>query len=561
MPGGKRMFINHILRIFVTIVLFYLSPYFLQAKSNKPRTPRLTVIFIIDQFAYHYIPKLKHHFHYGLEELFRKGIVYTEAYHAHGVPETTTGHHAISTGTLPKDHGGILNQWIDKDYQKVAYDEDKNPTAEVFQTVPATTFCGKSPKNTMVDGLSDQFVLQSAPHQQHYVFSLSLKSYPAIATANRMGKAIWLDDVEGNFTSSKKYFSQLPSWLVQFNKEHKLPTLSHVSWKTIYSLDSAAYDFPFIQNYDYAGYSFSMVSKKLVPIDHKAQKPYDLYMKTPHASQTLIALAKTCVDQNFKKASDRMLVWICLSNLDLVGHMYGPDALETIDTIYHVDRQIKEFMDFAQRRVGQNNCLFVLTADHGIPPIPEITNLRGISFAQRIMAKPLIENINQFIGKKYHAQEIIKAFEPTYFVLNKKELAKRSTDDQKNIINDIKNFLKSQSGIKQVWTAEELKNTTFAPTDLENFYKTQLYNGRSGDIICMPEPYCLITHYPTGTSHLSPYAYDTHVPLVVYQKGQFQKKTIEQKVWIPQLPVTLAYILGVARPSASTYPLLPEICT
>ena len=97
------------------------------------------------------------------------------------------------------------------------------------------------------------------------------------------------------------------------------------------------------------------------------------------------------------------------------------------------------------------------------------------------------------------------------------------------------------------------------PDYLENFYKNQLYEGRSGDIICMPQPYCQITKYPTGTSHSSPYDYDTHVPLVLYQQGRFGRQTIRSKVWMQQLPITLAHILGVQRPSASTFATLPGI--
>jgi len=34
---------------------------------------------------------------------------------------------------------------------------------------------------------------------------------------------------------------------------------------------------------------------------------------------------------------------------------------------------------------------------------------------------------------------------------------------------------------------------------------------------------------------------------------------VADKVWIPQLPVTLAQLLGVGQPSASTYKALPGI--
>ena len=119
--------------------------------------------------------------------------------------------------------------------------------------------------------------------------------------------------------------------------------------------------------------------------------------------------------------------------------------------------------------------------------------------------------------------------------------------------------MRSIPGIKNVWTFDELEDSTFQPHQLESFYKNQLYAGRSGDIICQPEPYCQITKYPTGTSHMSPYDYDTHVPLIIYQNGRFEKKKVNKKVWMQQLPVTLAHILHVGQPSASPYDQLPGL--
>lgn len=542
--------------ILTACLLFTIQHSFLQAKKIHSKKPRLTVVFIVDQFAYHYIPKLKDHFRYGLKELLSHGVVYTNAYHPHGIPETTTGHHGISTGTLPKYHGAILNQWYNKEYTKVRYVLDNSPNAACLENTEDSCR-GKSGHNTMVDGLSDQFVLASTEQQRNHSYSIALKAHPAIATANRLGKAIWFDSVKGVFTSSKKYFDQLPSWVDKFNTSYGIPQKTHITWKSMYDIKSSAYDFPEAQNYDFAGLNFSIVSRKSVPVNRSDKEPYDLFTKTPDSGKAIIELSKICVNEILKNDSHSLLIWVCLSALDLVGHFYGPDSIECIDMIYHVDKHIKEFMDYSRNLVGDDCCLFVVTGDHGIPPIPEIAQKRGMTLARRIMAKPLIEKINKMIEEKYEISDIIKAFEPTFFILNKEVLAQCTPEQRQSITHDIKKCLTQQPGIKKAWTAKELYNLTFEPHELESFYKTQLYKNRSGDIICMPDPYCLITHYPSGTSHSTPYDYDTHVPLIIYQKNHILNETFDSKVWIPQLPVTLAHILGIARPSASTYNLLP----
>jgi hypothetical protein len=44
-------------------------------------------------------------------------------------------------------------------------------------------------------------------------------------------------------------------------------------------------------------------------------------------------------------------------------------------------------------------------------------------------------------------------------------------------------------------------------------------SSRCGDVAVVTKPNYLITAYPTGTSHGTPHAYDTHVPLLVYGLG------------------------------------------
>ncbi len=539
------------------------------AHRNLDDRPKLTIVLVVDQFAYHYIPKLGKNFKYGLRYLFENGVVYGNAYHPHGVPETTPGHHGISTGTVPKDHGAVGNDWLDQNGIHVTYADD--PDSPSLTTKEGTK--GFSPRKTRVDNLSDQFVLKTSPDTVCKVFSMALKNYPAISMAGRTGKAFWLDPDSGDFSSSAAYFNALPDWVVEFNQKKKAEKLKSKIWELIYSEDSKKYDFPYIRNYDYAGFEKSMIgansdtiinnsSENKYYTHHKTanSSKYYMFMKTPFSGKLLLKFAKNCIDANLSlKNNDKMLLWVSLSNLDLLCHFYGPHCIETIDLIYHIDKQIKNFIEYVNKRVGEKDYLIVLTADHGICPIPEIMEKQGFEMAKRISAMPLVKNLNEMIKEKYGVDKLVLDFEPTYFRLDSKVLDKFDDAVRRDVYNSILDYLRSVKGIKNVWTFDELANSTFEPYQLESFYKNQLYKGRSGDIICQPEPYCQITKYPTGTSHMSPYEYDTHVPLVIYQKGKFERKVINDKVWIPQLPITLAKILGVVVPSASTYDPLPGL--
>ena len=136
----------------------------------------------------------------------------------------------------------------------------------------------------------------------------------------------------------------------------------------------------------------------------------------------------------------------------------------------------------------------------------------------------------------------------SYLFLNKTELNKQSKTMQYNIKKDIKNFFKRQPGIKNAWTQEQLLASKPQKYSEKYLAKKQLYPGRTGDIILQPQPHHLFSNKVTGTSHMTPYKYDTHVPLILYQQGRQAHKVIQKKVWLTQLAPTICNILKIKCP-------------
>jgi predicted AlkP superfamily pyrophosphatase or phosphodiesterase len=518
----------------------------LQAK-RMPKIPRLITIFVVDQCAYHYIPKLRSHFAHGFKTLLDNGIVYENAYYPHAIPKTVPGHHCLSTGALPNGHGAPFNSWFGHDGLTEHYDEDD--MAPVFKD-DSLIDEGKSSRKTVTDSISDQFVLSQNTNKKCYAFSLSLKAASALATATNLGKPLWFDEMRGGFTSSNTYFKKLPDWVKAFNQEQQFDTMQSFSWELLYPEGAPAYQLPDIKNYDYAEYSYSMITKGTMAIKRDGKKPFKQFLQTPKASKALMAFAKKCLFEHTQDKESTVLMWVLLSNLDFVCRFYGPKSLETIDLLYHIDEQIGDFMQTASRHLGAKNCLFVLTADHGIAPIPELAAKNGLTMAKRVMAKPMIKAINGAVEKKYGIKEAITGFKPTYF---------KSAQKDPVVLAYIKELLANQPGIRKVWTLQDLESSHYFPGQREFAYKALVYPGRGGDFMCMPQPYCQMTDHPKGTSHQTPYEYDTHVPLVLYQPGRLEKKVVIQKVFITQLAPTLAEIMRISRPASAMDAILPGV--
>lgn len=522
-------------------------------------TPRLTLVVVIDQFAHHYLSKLKQHCNGGIKFLLHKGVVYENAYHPNAMPSTAPGHAAFNTGTTAHNHGIIGNSWFDIHGNEIQCDDDTTERAAVFS--PTGTYAyGKSSHNIMVDGLSDQLRMQSQPLAKNQVFSLSLKSRSAIMTASKLGKAIWFDDKTGFFTSSKAYFDALPTWLTTFNKKQTLTTLDGVQWELFYPTTSPAYAFSYATNYTLS--SKKPLVNTTIPIDRTLKKPYKPFQRTPHANKLLFDLAQDCIDTHLNdNPNDKLFIWLSLSSLDKLGHKYGPDSIEVIDMLYHLDNQLEQFIRYTEKAVGKKNFLIVLTSDHGIAPLYQRLQLQGFKASRQVLYKDLIISMNELINTTHGIATIVHNFEDNQFYLNMNLFKTLTTQKQQAILTDLKQYLLRQPGIKSVWTYEELHKAATESREHKSFFKNQLFPGRSGQLICQTYPYVLFTSKPSNTAHKTPYDYDTHIPLMLYQNDRFERKTIVDTVWSPQLAPTLAYILDVPKPSACTYDMLPGLVT
>lgn len=524
------------------------------------KAPKMTVVLVIDQFSQHYIPKLKPYLTGGLKLLVSEGINYTNAFYPHSMPSTAGGHTLLSTGTFGYYHGIVNNKWFDAAGKSVECDDDTPERAAVFAPNGGLYNYGKSAHNIMVDTLSDQLKLYSVPHARNIVWSLSIKSRAAISMAGRLGKAIWLDDTTGNFTSSIAYFKELPVWIKRFNEETPINKLTQFVWQPFYPSTSPAYAFADSNNYKYASMPQSMLGR-ILSINHQTKEGYDdLYNKSPLANEHLVNFAKACIEKNYTgHESERFILWLSLSSLDKVGHTYGPFSKEALDMIYHMDAHINELIKYIYSKVAPEDVLFVLTADHGVQPIPEVVRDRGLNIAQRHLYPDLMKGLNTFIMNKYGVESLVTNFKEPQFYLDQAKLAHMPKQQRHLIYRDIKRFLKRIPGIRNVWTFSELKHAQFDKYDLDVYLKRQLFRGRSGQIIYSVYPYTTIDTHSKGTSHITTYNYDTQVPFIFYQPGRFVGKTITDTVYTAQLAPTLSEIFKVPRPSAAIANIFPGL--
>ena len=111
-------------------------------------------------------------------------------------------------------------------------------------------------------------------------------------------------------------------------------------------------------------------------------------------------------------------------------------------------------------------------------------------------------------------------------------------------------FLQNFSDIAEVLTATTLNNNQF--TEGSRYLMQKGYNAkRSGDVLVNYLPDYIPLYQATGTTHGSPYSYDTHVPLLFYGWNIKQGSSTEQ-IYITDLSATLAMMLNIQFPNGCT---------
>ena len=124
-----------------------------KASGSDLDKPKLVVSIVVDQMRFDNLDKYKESYsNNGFNRLIREGFNLKNN-HFNYVPTVTgPGHSSISTGSTPKTHGIVGNNWFNKKTQKDVYcTTDLN-----YENLGGNAYSAKmSPNNLLVNTLGD----------------------------------------------------------------------------------------------------------------------------------------------------------------------------------------------------------------------------------------------------------------------------------------------------------------------------------------------------------------------------------------------------------------------
>ncbi|MCK9408433.1 MAG: alkaline phosphatase family protein [Bacteriovoracaceae bacterium] len=498
--------------------------------------PKLVVFISVDQMRPDYFERYGHLFTGGLHTLYTKGIVYTNADLNYATSETGPGHATLSTGCFPAKNGIIGNEWIDP--------ETKNTVYCVEDTAAKTVDGdggGYSSKNLVVPTIGDWLKGKS---KESKVVSISSKDRAAILMGGKNpDKVFWYGKKKGAMVASDFYMKTLPEWAKTFNASGWIEKNVPDVWTK--SLPESVYakigpdEFPAEQQWN---------DNTSFPHAFTPGKKHEQIMGTPYGDALLIDFTITAVTaEQLGKRGVTDVLCLSLSNCDYVGHGFGPDSHELLDLLVNLDKQLGRFFQELDENVGENNYVVALSADHAVCPLPEYNvqfrNIAAKRYLYNTDIKPKLDSLSSLLKYELNTSEdvIIKNSFINY------TLATKDRWDSVKLEQEITKGLKNIEAFVEVYFRHELISAEASDKPFIQKYRNSYYAPRGEDFQYRIRENCVISSRPSGTTHGSPYRYDTHVPLIVWRHG-IQPQKVSRPVYSADAAPTLATIAGISIP-------------
>ena len=502
------------------------------APAAGPRRPKLILAITIDQFRYDYLTRFRDEYTGGIHRLLSQGAVYTNAYYEHFPTVTAIGHSTYLTGATPSISGIVGNEWFDRDAGK----QVTSVTDDQVQMLGGQARTGSggssaaSPRRLMVSTVGDELKMAGRGSK---VVGISVKDRSAILPAGHMADgAYWFDPNTGNFVSSTFYFPQLPGWVQDYNKSRLADKWLGQAWTPISG-----------------GAAFKTMPKE-------AGKPYfNLLESTPYGNDLVasFALAALAGEQLGKRNTTDVLA-VSFSSNDYVGHGVGPDDPQVRDISIRTDRVLGDFFKAIDTQIGMRNVLVILTADHGVAPLPELSQQRrlpGGRLDDKVVAAAIEKRLTERYGEgKWIAGKIGASQYLNLKLINEKKLNFAEVQETgAQAVREIPHIFR-------VYTRDQLQHGAVPGDALDRRILAGFHQRRSADINVIIEPYYLFE--AKGTSHGMPFHYDAHVPLI-FMGDWIKPGRYNQKAAPNDVAPTLATLLDVETPSGAVGRVLTEI--
>jgi predicted AlkP superfamily pyrophosphatase or phosphodiesterase len=505
--------------------------------------PRLVVVISIDQMRADYLDVFADHYDGGFRSLRELGAVFVDGHQDYAFTQTAAGHATISSGVFPSRHGMVANEFYDRLLEQPVGAVD-DPTTNLIGAGDAR---GSSPSRVQRPGLSDWLKAQSPASK---VASVSIKDRAAILLGGTAADtAYWLDLQTGHFVTSDHYSSALPAWATEFNLSGSMQQYNGTVWQRL--MPDEVYDispWPELAGQDSA--RFRSLPRDLGARGEPPNRRYYLRLRgSPFGDLETLKFARALIEsEDYGRDQDPDLLFIGLSATDYIGHRAGPYSDEMHDQMLRLDGYLEEFFNFLDAHVDSRDYVIAVSADHGAAPVPEQLPGNDVN-AGRVDPDEMIEFVAPVL-EAAHARGDIGSIPDVYYLTGpafrfsgeppppaKLDALRRAVAER----------LLDHPSVAAVYTYDDQLNGAVDDAEWGESISRSFHPDRAADVTVRLKQNHILRPAATGTSHGSPYRYDTHVPIVFFGVGVVAGEHTERARTTDIAP-TLARILEINAP-------------
>lgn len=526
-----------------------------------PKPPRLAVLIVVDSFGTEYLTRGAPYFgEDGFNRLTRDGAVFPNARFGYANTVTGPGHATIVTGANPAVHGIPDNQWYrpGSDEPVTCVDDIKQSTIGMLTTYDSF---GCSPRSLLVPTVGDS--LKERYGAAAKVWSMSLKARAAILTGGQHADgAIWFLPKTGDYVTSDFYGGVAPAWCKELNRDRYADRFLHTKWDRV--LPDAAYETCAEDNAAFEqGHLVLFINTLPKELGERMDIANRIYYEqvqcSPWGNELVLEAARRAVVQEHLGQDETPdLLIVALSSPDIVGHTFGPESHEMLDTLVRTDRQIGEWLAFLDQNVGRENYNVVLTADHGMGPTPERAIEAGEGGGRIDQAELLLE-LHRGLEERFEpAGEgfyYLTAVDMPWVFLNETVLGFHKIDINE-AADAVAATLRLKSGFSTVAAAHALLDRPESElSSVERLMRESIRPGRCGHVYAHLDRNWGVVGSCAG--HGTSHDYDAVVPVILTGPA-FRAARFDDSIEMNDVAPTLSRLLGVQPPLASRGRVLGE---
>lgn len=372
-----------------------------EAFKKTTKKPKAILTLILDQVGMEFFYKHQNSFP-EIKKIMRNGTFFTNAKVTHLESETAVGHTAIGTGAYPENHGISSNSFWVKGLGKNNYSFSvDNETTPILLKSPTLADVYDLKTNNEAHIISYGYAERA---------SVGMAGHGSMFNGGDKDMVFFYNDKEDNFATNEKYYS-IPSYIKDMKVKPYLDKLTNGTgvWME--------HKIPYLEKVK------KFISKKEF-VDNKAM----LTSIFPVFEGDMFTKIINNEDIGQDDVTD--LLYFTFKSTDLAAHAFGFESEEAKEVLESVDHQLARVIRAFEEKVGKDNIIVTITADHGSTPLVERTG------GSRLIANNLKDELNKKFDTLQNGLDIVLDVGATEITLDEKELKRNH-----KTMNDIKKFL------------------------------------------------------------------------------------------------------------------------